>query len=72
MKFSGKMCLMIILKATKDQGFTLSLEDTFFKNHSPTAVLELNIYYVRKSIKMTANDSKSYLDYLNKAVNGSK
>ena len=32
MKFSGKMCLMIILKVTEDQGFTLSLEDTFFEN----------------------------------------
>ena len=31
MKFSGKMYLMIILKVTKKQGFTLSLEDTFFK-----------------------------------------
>ena len=31
MKFSGKMCLMIILKVTKKQGFTLSLEDTFFE-----------------------------------------
>ena len=31
MKFSGKMCLMIILKVTKDQGFTFSLEDTFFE-----------------------------------------
>ena len=27
MKFSGKMCLMIILKATKKQGFTISLEN---------------------------------------------
>ena len=26
---SGKMWLMIILKLTKNQGFTLSLEDTF-------------------------------------------
>ena len=25
---------MIILKVTKNQGFTLSLEDTFSKNHS--------------------------------------
>ena len=25
------MCLMIILKVTKNQGFTLSLEDTLFK-----------------------------------------
>ena len=48
MKFSGKMCLMIILKVTKDQGFTLSLEDTFFENPqgvevklTPPAVLGL-------------------------------
>ena len=32
MKLTGKMCLMIILKFTKNQGFTLSLEDTFFEN----------------------------------------
>ena len=31
MKISGKMCLMIILNVTKNQGFTLSLEDTFFE-----------------------------------------
>ena len=31
MKFSRKILLMIILKVTKNQGFTLSLEDTFFK-----------------------------------------
>ena len=31
MKFSGKMCFKIILKVTKNQGFTLSLEDTFFE-----------------------------------------
>ena len=31
MKFSGKMCLMIILNITKNQVFTLSLEDTFFE-----------------------------------------
>ena len=31
-KFSGKMCLMIIIKVRKKQGFTLSLEDTFLKN----------------------------------------
>ena len=31
MKFSGKICLMIILKVTKNQGFNLSLEDTIFK-----------------------------------------
>ena len=31
MKFSGKMCFEIILKVTKNQGFTLSLEDTVFE-----------------------------------------
>ena len=31
MKFSGKMCFKIILKVTKNQGFTFSLEDTFFE-----------------------------------------
>ena len=31
MKFSGKMCLMIILNVTENHGFTLSLEDTFFE-----------------------------------------
>ena len=31
MKFSGKMCLKIRLKVTKDEGFTLSLENTYFK-----------------------------------------
>ena len=30
-KFSGKMQLKIILKVTKNQGFTLSLENTFFE-----------------------------------------
>ena len=31
MKFSGKMCLKIKLKVTKNQGSALSLEDTFFE-----------------------------------------
>ena len=31
MKFSEKMYFKIILKVTKNQGFTLSLEDTFFE-----------------------------------------
>ena len=31
MKFSGNMCFKIILKATKNQGSTLSLEGTFFE-----------------------------------------
>ena len=31
MKFSGKKCLKVILKVTKNQGLTLSIEDTFFE-----------------------------------------
>ena len=27
MKFSGKMCLVVMLKATKKQGLTLSIEN---------------------------------------------
>ena len=30
-EISGKMGLMIILKVTKNQGFTPSLQDTFFE-----------------------------------------
>ena len=47
MKFSGKMCLMIILKVTKNQGFTPSLEEIFLEklegrsNWHPPAVLGL-------------------------------
>ena len=51
MKFSEKMCLMIISKVTKNQSFTLSLEDTFFKKKHrggqidppPLAVLGLSL-----------------------------
>ena len=60
MKFSGKVCLKIIFKITKNQGFTFTLEDTFSKNHrkvsnwpnpppSPSftpAVLGLNGHYI--------------------------
>ena len=31
MKFSGKMCYKITLKVIKNQGFILSLQDTFFE-----------------------------------------
>ena len=50
MKLSGKMCFKIILKVTKNQGLTLSLEDTIFERPQgagsqltppPAAVLRL-------------------------------
>ena len=31
MKFSGKLCFKIILKVTKNQGFTLSVEGKIFE-----------------------------------------
>ena len=47
-EFLGKMSLKIILKVRKNQGFTLSVEDTLFEkpqgesNWIPPAVLELS------------------------------
>ena len=43
MKFSEKMWLRIILKVAKNQGFALSLEDTFFEKSQidPPGVLGL-------------------------------
>ena len=38
MKFSEKICLKIILKVTKNQGFNLSLGDTFFKKPQSVCV----------------------------------
>ena len=56
MKFSGKMWVVIILKVTKKQAFTLSLEDTYFEkpqgawggeqmDPSPPVVLGLRLVY---------------------------
>ena len=53
MTFSGKMWLRIILKVTKNLGFTLSLEDTFFEKPQgggqidPPAILGLKSYFER-------------------------
>ena len=48
MKFSGKMCLMIILKVTKNQGFTLSLEDTFFEKPQRGVGVKLHRFTVKQ------------------------
>ena len=42
MKFSGKMWRMIILKAIKNQGFTLSLEDVFLEKLQEGVNLRVN------------------------------
>ena len=51
MEFSGKMCFKIILKFTKNQGSTLSIEGTFFKKpqggqFDPPRQIRVN-YYTR-------------------------
>ena len=54
MKFSGKMCLKIILKVTKNQGFSLSLEDTFFeKPHGEGGGVKLTPSRFRVKIDLT-------------------
>ena len=62
MKFSENMYLMIILKVTKKQGFTLSLKDTFFEKPQgsqfdspplpPPAVLGLTLIKGRFKVKV--------------------
>ena len=46
MKFSGKMCVMIILKVRKNQGFTLSLEDIFFEKPQGVKLTHLSLFRV--------------------------
>ena len=48
MKFSVRMCFKVILKVTKNHGFTLSLKDTFFEKPQggqidPPAILGLTL-----------------------------
>ena len=48
MKFSRKLLLLIIINITKEQGFILLLEDTFFKKPQgcqiePSAILGLKL-----------------------------
>ena len=71
MKCSGNMWLMKTLKVTKNQGFTLSLEDTFFKksqgekggqSYCPPAVLGLKTFSRR-----TFFDSVSWRIFLSTA-----
>ena len=43
MKFSGKMYLKIILKVSKNQGFTLSIKDTFFEKPQGGVILTVAV-----------------------------
>ena len=48
MKFLGKMRFKIILKVTKRQGFTLFLEDTFFKKPQALPVIFRKMYLLKR------------------------
>ena len=55
MKFSGKMWLMIIIEVTKNQGFNLSLKDTFFKKPQgdqidPPSQFRVNLTLILQSL----------------------
>ena len=57
MKFSGKIYFQIILKFTKKQGFTLSLEDTFFEKLPWTSrlrVKKMSFHHKLESIQYNA------------------
>ena len=56
MKFSEKMCFTIILKVTKNQGFTLSLEGTFFEK--PQGGVKLTPPAVEGLITFLANQNQ--------------
>ena len=60
MKYPGKMWLLIILKVTKNQGFTLSVEDTFFEKvpitvfnpYQPSVAFHIEISFYIKFISI--------------------
>ena len=55
MKFSEKLRTVIIFKVTKNQGFTLFLEDTFFKNPQRVVpqAFRKNVFLVLKDVFKT-------------------
>ena len=72
MKFSEKMCLNIILKVTKKQGFILSLEDAFLEKLqwgkgggelTPLTVLGLRLTQRFSKIFSTAWYCKNIFDH---------
>ena len=55
MKFSENLRTVIIFKVTKNQGFTLFLEDTFFKNPQRVVpqAFRKNVFLVLKNMFKT-------------------
>ena len=78
MKFSGKMCLVIIFKVTEKQGFTFSLEDTFLEKPqwgsnwhpppppSPSPILGLSSKYSQKLLDHTKKSARDALKVASK------
>ena len=62
MKFSGKMYLKITLKVTKNEGFTLSLEDTFFEK--PQGGVKLTPSRFRLKAKWNKMYEKSFFKFI--------
>ena len=69
MKFLGKMWLIIILKITKNQGFILSLEDTFLENYknggaelTPNPSFTPSLLRVNTHYKNIVENASGYLE----------
>ena len=64
MKFSGKMCFKIMLKFTKNQGLTLSLEDTFFeKPQSGSGLISIFLHMAICISKTIEHNSEQIAKY---------
>ena len=75
MKFSGKMCFKIILKVTKNQGSTLSIEDTSFRKttgegqfDSPPGILVLNRYLLTTTDELSDQSRIAVFTCQNKLI----
>ena len=72
MTFSGKICLMIILKIRKDQGSGFSLEDTFLTffqihlTHPNFLGLSSGIYLALRNMRATLSGTETVSNFADK------
>ena len=66
MKFSGEICLMIILKVTKNQSFSFSLEDTVKLENKEIHVEQFNGKHSHIQICKWREDLAIFLLLINK------
>ena len=65
MKVSGKMYFKMILKVTKNQGYTLSLEDTFFEKPQGGGQIDPSSRFrVQASNAASINEAKKFGKHL--------